>query len=122
AAGALSPWRGRPLDANRSENNLWCRRSPDSPWQLDVTVGSGDKRSWLYRRDPTVRRPWSDAVLRTSSGIPYLAPEIQLLFKSKDPRPKDDLDAATVIPQLEATRRVWLREHLPTRHPWLRFL
>lgn len=122
AAGVLSAWRGGPLDAARSENNLWCRRSPESPWELDVTVGGGDEANWIYRRDQTIRRPWSDAVLTTSSGIPYLAPEIQLLFKSKDHRPKDDLDAATVIPQLEVPRRVWLFGHLPTDHPWFRYL
>lgn len=37
------------------------------------------------------------AVLRSAAGIPYLAPELQLLYKSKGLRPKDDVDAAEVI-------------------------
>ncbi len=98
AAGQLSPWSGAPLDAALHQNNLWCRRYPGGPWQLDVTIGEGDEETWMYRRDPSVRVPWPDAVLHTSDGIPYLAPELQLLFKSKAPRPKDDVDAREVIP------------------------
>lgn len=118
AAGTLRPWSGEPLDPTRSENNLWCRASSDSPWALDVTVGAGNEREWIYRRDRSIRRPWADAVLTTSDGIPYLAPELQLLFKSRTIRPKDDHDARFVIPRLARHRRAWLSTHLPTDHPW----
>ena len=118
AAGVLTPWDGGPLDAGRSQNNLWCRPSPAAPWMIDVTVGDGNEHEWIYRRDPTIRRSWDDAVLTTPDGTPYLAPELQLLFKSKDVRPKDDLDAATVVPVLETERRSWLANHLPAAHPW----
>lgn len=118
AAGVLTPWDGRPLNADRSQNNLWCRPTPESPWVLDVTVGDGNEREWIHRRDPSIRRPWNDAVLTNTEGVPYLAPELQLLFKSKDTRPKDDLDAATVIPLLDTERRSWLANHLPAEHAW----
>ncbi|MCP3860995.1 MAG: aminoglycoside phosphotransferase family protein, partial [Phycisphaeraceae bacterium] len=118
AAGVLTPWDGSPLDPDRSQNNLWCRPTPDSPWMIDVTVGDGNEHEWIYRRNPTIRRPWDDAVLTSPNGTPYLAPEIQLLFKSNDVRPKDDLDAVTVIPLLESDRRSWLANHLPAEHPW----
>ena len=39
AAGVLTPWDGGPLEAERSQNNLWCRPAAESPWSLDVTVG-----------------------------------------------------------------------------------
>ena len=119
AAGVLTRWDRSPLDAARSQNNLWCRPTPTSPWMIDVTVGDGNEHEWIYRRDPTIRRPWVDAVLLTPGGTPYLAPELQLLFKSKDVRPKDDVDATTVIPLLEPDRRSWLANHLPPEHPWL---
>ena len=121
AAGVLSPWDGRLLDPDRSENNLWCRPSPTSPWAIDVTVGDGTDQEWVFRRDPSVRRPWREAVLVTDDGIAYLAPEIQMLFKAKTIRPKDEVDAATVIPRLEPVRRSWLHEHLPSDHPWQKF-
>ncbi len=118
AAGRLTPWRGEPLDSTRHQNNIWCRRARDGPWVLDVTVGEGSDDNWIYRRDPSVKIPWNLAVLHTADGIPYLAPELQLLFKSKKPRPKDDIDATTVIPELDARRRNELSRLLKPDHPW----
>src|SRR5947209_7130682 len=96
--GVLRPWGGAPLDAARNENNLWCRSAPSEPWALDVTISDGDDDEWVFRRDPAVRRPWNEAVLLAGDGVPFLAPELQLLFKSKDLRAKDDVDAREVIP------------------------
>lgn len=118
AAGALTPWDGAALVAHANQNNIWCRVAPNQPWCLDVTISEGDQECWIYRRDPTLRVPWEDAVLRNDRGIPYLAPELQLLFKSKDNRTKDDRDAAEVIPALAAARQRRLRNLLPADHPW----
>ncbi len=117
SAGRLTTWNGVSARADRNENNLWCRRDPDSPWSLDVTVGDGDEDFWIFRRDPRVRVPWAEAVL-TRGDVPYLAPELQLLFKSRDLRPKDDVDAREVIPELEPERRDRLADLLAVDHPW----
>ena len=85
---------------------------------MDLTIGEGNAERWVFRRDPTVTRPWEDAVLSTETGIPYLAPDLQLLFKSKDHRSKDDDDATRVIPELNASQRDFLLAHLPAKHPW----
>ena len=119
AAGRLTPWTDRPLTAERHENNVWCRPGPDAPWALDLTLNDGDESAWVSRRDPSITRPWAATILRSEGGVPYLAPELQLLFKAKGHRPKDDLDAATVIPALDPDRRRWLAEHLDAGHPWL---
>lgn len=99
-------------------NNLWCRSSSDNGWQIDVTIGAGDEDLWIYRRDPSLTRPWDEAVLRNQSRVPYLAPELQLLFKSKSIRPKDQLDAERVIPLLDEKRVTWLSTHLSPGHLW----
>lgn len=122
AAGALTPWDGSALAIEANQNNVWCREAPDQPWCLDVTISEGDRECWIYRRDPTVRVPWGDAVLLNEQGIPYLAPELQLLFKSKNNRTKDDRDASVVIPDLATERQRRLRELLPDDHPWLLLL
>jgi hypothetical protein len=57
-----------------------------------------------------------------ADGVPYLAPEIQLLFKSKGLRPKDYEDARRVIPLLNEEQRAWLRAHLPSGHEWTELL
>ncbi|HEX2576768.1 MAG TPA: hypothetical protein VHK88_10500 [Aquihabitans sp.] len=118
AAGALRPWAGAPLHEARHENNLWFRRDEAAPWSLDVTISEGDDEYWVYRRDPSVRWPWAAAVLDAPAGVPYLAPELQLLFKSRDARPKDHQDAIEVIPSLSRSRQARLAQLLSPRHPW----
>jgi hypothetical protein len=120
AAGILSTWQGQVPDSEQHENNLWCRKDSLQPWCLDVTIGEGDGEHWIYRRNPQIIADWKSAVLNSSDGIPYLAPEIQLLFKSKDIRDKDDTDAREVIPVLDVPRREWLLDRLPSEHPWRR--
>lgn len=83
-----------------------------------MTVGAGTDEEWIYRREPSLRRPWDEAVLSSRSGVPYLAPELQLLFKSKDVRPKDQLDAEVVVPTLSESQRALLESWLPPDHPW----
>lgn len=122
AVGQLTLWRGEPLEVARHQNNVWCRLTPVGPWILDVTVGEGPDENWIYRRDPSVQVPWGVAVLRTADGIPYLAPELQLLYKSKGLRPKDEVDAAEVIPCLDARQRGRLSRLLESNHPWQRRL
>src|SRR4051812_40510010 len=47
AGGRLEPWTGGVPRTEASQNNLWCRRDPDAPWALDVTVGDGDDDAWV---------------------------------------------------------------------------
>ena len=122
AAGHLTPWRGEPLAAARHQNNVWCRLAPGRPWALDMTIGEGSDDRWIYRRDPSVQVPWALAVLRTTDGVPYLSPELQLLYKSKGLRPKDDVDAAEVIPHLDDRQRELLARLLEPDHAWQRLL
>jgi hypothetical protein len=118
ADGRLTPWHGEPLDAGKNQNNVWCRPTPPDGWRLDVVVGAGTDERWIYRRDESISRPWDDTVLRTTDGVPYLAPELQLLFKSKALRAKDHLDAHHVIPRLDEARRQLLAGLLPGTHLW----
>ena len=62
-----------------------------------------DGDDWVYRRDPRVSRP-----LASLGGDQVLVPEVQLLYKSHDPRPKDVADRALVLPLLGAEARAWL--------------
>lgn len=118
AGGQLTPWHGAALDPARPHNNIWIRREPGGPWNIDVTIGEGNDIAWSYRRDPTISRSWCDAVLTTGDGVPYLAPDLQLLFKSKTIRDKDQLDAEQVIPKLAANDRAFLAAALSDDHRW----
>jgi hypothetical protein len=84
---------------------------------------------WIYRREPSVVRSLEKMGLSTEGGIPYLAPELVLLFKSKNTsnreRPNDDADFERALPHLDAERRAWLRWALTAtapQHPWIQKL
>ena len=70
ASGILFPWNGTVPLVEESQNNLWCREDIGRPWCLDVTVGDGDEKSWVFRRNPAIRIPWKEAVLRSERGVP----------------------------------------------------
>jgi Aminoglycoside-2''-adenylyltransferase len=122
SAGRLSEWDGRSLSAGRHENNVWARKPLGETWAFDLTIGSGTDERWVYRRDPSLSLLWDEAILCSSDGVPYLAPELQLLFKAKNHRLKDDHDAGQVIPTINLRAQRLLREHLPSGHDWQRLL
>ncbi len=87
-------------------------------WLLNERSGE----DWVFRRDPSLRLPLTEAFVTTGASAPHLAPEIVLLFKAKAPREKDELDFASALPELSTERRRWLRESLQRchpGHPWL---
>jgi hypothetical protein len=115
--GRLEPWaEGARIELPRS--GLWARSDPDGPWQLQFLLAERDGETWWFRRDPRIRVPLGEIGLRSSGGVPYLRPEVTLLFKSKDPRERDETDFAAVLPLLDAAARSRLAEWLPPDHPW----
>src|SRR5450432_298856 len=95
-----------------SIHDVWCRPSKTDPWVLQLMIGDTDDGQWLFRRDARLRRPLAMVGDRTLTDIPYLAPEIQLLYKAKTPRPKDEADFAGTLPYLDHERRQWLAQSL----------
>ncbi len=120
--GRLRPWRrGEWLAA--PIHDIWCRPAPDAPWALQLMLAETEADRWLFRREPAIGGPLEQLTCRTADGIPYLAPEVQLLYKATDaPRSKDEADLTAVLPHLDAERRRWLtaalRAYRP-HHPWL---
>jgi hypothetical protein len=91
-------------------------------WELEFFLNEVHDGVWRSRRDPRVMRPLEDVFLRSASGIPIVAPEVQLLYKAKHRRDKDEHDFRTARPLLSARQRAWLKEALEIAHPedpWL---
>lgn len=97
--------------------SLWCRPRADAPWALQVLVADADGDEWIFRRDPRIRRPLAGVVRRTAHGVPYLAPELQLLFKAKSVRPVDQADFDAARPLLDPAALEWLATALDIAHP-----
>jgi hypothetical protein len=120
-AGGLEGEAGRVwrLDSAPAElHQTWGWDPKKERWRLDVFREPWDGPTWVCRRDLSIRRPVADAIDRDLGGIPYLAPEIVLLFKAKHAeREKDAADFARALPMLEADRRWWLADALRIVHP-----
>lgn len=87
---------------------------------LDVLLSPRQEDQWLYRRNPSIALPIQQAVLHFE-GIPFLAPQAVLLFKSshanQDPRSKDQQDFERVLPHLSTQAKQWLTQALQQSHP-----
>jgi hypothetical protein len=91
-------------------------------WRIDVFREPHDGDHWVARRDESIRLPYDELIEHTASGIPYERPEVVLLFKAKQARPKDEADLAAVLPHLNVERRRLLAEWIDRVHPghfWL---
>lgn len=125
--GTLRDWRtGEQLP--RTVHDVWCRPAGDDAWALQLMVVDPVAGEWVYPHDPRIRRPLATIGTTTPATphpLPVLAPEIQLLHKSRRPRAKDEADFDAAQGHLSPARRAWLRDALrltDPAHPWLALL
>ncbi|MGB3328272.1 MAG: hypothetical protein WBA46_04905 [Thermomicrobiales bacterium] len=100
----------------------WGRDREARRWRLDVMREPHAGDVWIARRDPRIRMPYTELILRTADGIPYVRPEVALLFKAKADLAKNEDDFAAALPHLSAASRAWLREAIALVHPGHRWL
>ncbi|MEP6871632.1 MAG: amino acid transporter [Anaerolineaceae bacterium] len=121
--GTLRPWvRGESLPLG--VHDIWARRGAGRPWRFQLMLNESEGDDWLYRRDPRIRRALGTLVW-PRDGISYLAPEVQLLFKAKAPRAKDEADFEAALPLLDKPKRLWLSDALALTepaNPWINWL
>jgi len=98
-------------------HQTWVRDRTTGIYHLDIFREPHDGEIWICRRDESIRRPYSEIIRTTVEGIPYMVPEVVLLFKAKHDLPKDDLDFVGVLPLLESGQRRWLMNALERIHP-----
>jgi uncharacterized protein (DUF952 family) len=126
APGAsLAPWDGSRIEA--PFHQVWARHGPGrpaiadefaaDPTMLGYLLEQGDARRWVFRRDPAVIRPLHEFGAATADGVPFVRPEVALLFKAKAPRFKDQRDFDRLLPHLDAPARAWLASALQQAHP-----
>ena len=100
-----------------AEHQTWALDRVAGCWRFDVFREHHDGDVWICRRDARIRRPYAEVIRPDASGLPYLAPEVVLLFKAKAPREKDAVAVAGVLPLLDADQRRWLADAIALVHP-----
>ncbi|WP_441249150.1 nucleotidyltransferase domain-containing protein [Kitasatospora sp. McL0602] len=122
AAGSGRVWPAAGAEALAATHQTWLREPETGRFLFDVFREPHEGGTWICRRDASLRLPYDAIIERTADGIPYLAPELVLLFKAKATRPKDQADFDGVLPLLSRARRDalsgWL-ERVHPGHPWL---
>ncbi len=122
AVGSGLVWPSAGTEVLEATHQTWLRDPASGRFLFDVFREPHEDRTWICRRDESLRLPYDAVIEHTASGIPYLIPELVLLFKAKAVRPKDQADFDGVIPLLGRARRNvlsgWLEQVHPG-HPWL---
>ncbi|MFF2750577.1 nucleotidyltransferase domain-containing protein [Kitasatospora sp. NPDC058048] len=122
AAGSGRIWEDAAPEVLAAVHQTWLRDPVTGNYLLDVFREPHDGDTWICRRDETIRLPYPDIILRTRDGIPYLAPELVLLFKAKHVRRKDQSDFDATVPHMTPAQRATLTGLLARvhpGHPWL---
>lgn len=106
-------------------HQTWLREPATGHYRLDVFREPHRGDQWICRRDASITMPYGELILHTDDGIPYVIPEVVLLFKAKQRRPKDEADFLRALPMMDRSRRArlsrWLARVHPG-HPWLETL
>lgn len=113
----LQPWAdGEYLEGQYRD--IWCRQQSELPWRLQLMLLDTQDDQWIFKRDPTIRGNLADIGMRTPEGVPYLAPQIQLLYKARtEILEKDQIDFNETMPLLSENARRWLLAMLVKRFP-----
>lgn len=125
--GQLVPW-NKNEQLNPHFDDIWVKKKGESTWAFQVMLLDTEGMDWIYKRKNTIRKSIKDIGLKSLSGIPFLKPEIQLLYKggSSVIREKDVYDLKNILPNLNANKRLWLKESLniqnPNGHKWIEMI
>lgn len=120
--GVLKRWpRGHVLD--HSVHDVWCRTDHADDWRLQLMLDESANGSWISRRNLRVTASIEDITWRTDAGVRFLAAHIQLFYKAKNIREKDQIDFDAVIDSQLAIDGPWLRQAIEltygAKHSWL---
>jgi hypothetical protein len=120
----FNSWRaGEILEFNI--HGSWAREKRDGPWRFEFLLHESDEGIWSFRYCREVRHPLDQIGASTLGGIPYLRPEIALLYKAARMRQVDDDDFRRVLPRLADVQKAQLARDvilLNPQHPWIALL
>jgi hypothetical protein len=122
-SGSLRPLTDARPDLPAPDCQIWVRRNAGSPWVMDMPLSPDVDGLWQSKRMSEHVAPLDEVTWVTDDGVRVADPEIVLLHKGAQLRPKDRRDLDRSLPLLGEERRAWLRAGLRRcyggDHPWL---
>jgi len=106
-------------------HEILAQKEDEELSKFEILFNENDKSNWLYRRNPEINLKKHDVIRKSVSGIPILNPVIVLLYKSKNPEEKDNMDFKHCCLRLNPKDKHWLKasiKFLYPAHPWLKNL
>lgn len=106
-------------------HDIWGHKPDSDSWQLQLMLAEieGENgEAWFFRKDPTIRGKRDD-LIALYNGLPCVRIEVQLFYKARSNREKDNLDFEQCLPLLRPESVRWLRHAIqhtfPQGHGWL---
>lgn len=108
-------------------HEIHARKVGNDPSHLEILLNESREDKWWFRKNSSVTRPLNLIGLHSQTGIPFLCPEVVLLYKaiSKQPMPKSEDDFDNVLEMLKEDQRDWLRRAIQScnsKQAWLKRL
>ena len=119
--GKLSPFSSNQY-YEKPIQDIWILSDDNHFWCLQIMLIDEVNGKWRYKRNTAIQLPYEEIYLE-KEGIKILKPEIQLLYKSKSIRAKDQLDFEMIQQKLSIEAKAWLNNSLEKcyskKHIWL---
>ncbi|WP_453996087.1 nucleotidyltransferase domain-containing protein [Bacillus nitroreducens] len=120
--GKFHAWENEFLELPIHEIHASNKYSDD---KIEILLNESNENNWIFRRDERISYPLDSIWSITETGIPYLNPEIVLLYKAKNTREKDHRDFLNIKDNLDNKKKKWLKNALEIhepQHKWLQYL
>jgi hypothetical protein len=105
-------------------HDIWGYQSGSDAWQLQLMLVEAAEEVWFSRRDRRIGGPRA-SLFAIYSSVPCVRIDVQLFYKARAVRPKDEHDFRVCLPLLSSTERRWLADALRLEspdHPWIRLI
>jgi Aminoglycoside-2''-adenylyltransferase len=109
----------------RDYPGVWARKSGETIWRFEFLFHEINNQTWTFRYDESVKHPLAKIGRVPPDNIPYLLPEIALLYKAARLRNVDEQDFQRVLPSLNQIQRRQLLldlKNFQPNHPWIAIL
>jgi len=103
-------------------HEIHAESKSDRAIPLEFLLNEKIDDQWVFRRNPEVSFPCERIGHRFENALPYLRPEIVLLYKAKNPGAIDESDFERVRTRLAPEGGQWLLNAIMQchpDHPWL---